>query len=83
MKYSSWIGILLMIVFSSIMMFAQNSYLNWFIHGGGPSNEVTRDVYVDNFGFIYSVSEVTDTTTFADTTFVANWNIFIPKLDRI
>ena len=73
MKYSSWIGILLMIVFSSIMMFAQNSYLNWFIHGGGPSNEVTRDVYVDNFGFIYSVSEVTDTTTFADTTFVANF----------
>lgn len=64
---------LLIILFCSITIKAQSSYLDWFIQGGGPSNEVTRDVFVDNLGFIYTVSEVSDTTIFADTSFVANF----------
>jgi hypothetical protein len=73
---------LVIIVLSSLTIKAQNSYLNWFFHGGGGSNEVARDVYVDNFGYIYFVSEVTDTTIFPDTTFVANFaDVCLTKLN--
>ena len=72
---------IVLIIFSSTTI-AQNSYLDWFFHGGGGSNEVARDVYVDNFGYIYFVSEVTDTTVFPDTTFVANFaDVCLTKLN--
>jgi len=70
------------LILSSSITIAQNSYLDWFFHGGGGSNEVARDIYVDNFGFIYFVSEVTDTTIFPDTTFVANFaDVCLTKLN--
>jgi hypothetical protein len=71
-----------LLILSPSITIAQNSYLDWFFHGGGGSNEVARDVYVDNFGYIYFVSEVTDTTIFPDTTFVANFSdVCLTKLN--
>jgi len=63
---------LILILFSSLTI-AQNSYLDWIIHGGSRSNDIARDIYVDNFGFIYFVCEITDTTLFHDTTLVVNF----------
>jgi len=75
-------SLLTILIFCPAFILSQNSYLDWFIHGGGASNEVARDVYVDNFGYIYFVSEVTDTTIFADTTFVANFaDVCLVKLN--
>ena len=63
-----------LILCASFPLRAQPSYLDWFMQAGGRSNEIARDVCVDNFGSIYFVSEVTDTTNFPDTTFVANFS---------
>ena len=72
---------LILILFSSLTI-AQNSYLDWIIHGGSRSDDVARDVYVDNFGFIYFVSEITDTTLFHDTTLVVNFSdVCLTKLN--
>ena len=63
-----------LILCASFPLRAQPSYLDWFMQAGGRSNEIARDVCVDNFGSIYFISEVTDTTVFPDTTFVANFS---------
>ena len=74
--------IIVLVIFSTIAIKSQNSYLDWIIHGGSRSNDVARDVYVDNFGFIYFVSEITDTTIFHDTTLVVNFaDVCLTKLN--
>jgi hypothetical protein len=64
--------LLTILLFCPVLILSQNSYLDWIILGGSRSNDIARGVYIDNFGFIYSVSNVSDTTIFHDTTFVAN-----------
>ncbi|MCD4697023.1 MAG: T9SS type A sorting domain-containing protein [Bacteroidales bacterium] len=59
---------------------AQNSIFDWEWQVGGDSNERGMAVETDSEGNIYCTGEVTDTTYFADTTFVANFaDIFIAK----
>ena len=72
----------LLILCFSLTLKAQSSYLNWIIQGGSRSNDIAQDVYVDNFGFIYFVCEITDTTIFHDTTLVVNFSdVCLTKLN--
>ncbi|MDH3269655.1 MAG: hypothetical protein OEM46_12465, partial [Ignavibacteria bacterium] len=72
----------ILILCFSLIIKAQSSYLDWIIQGGSRSNDIAQDVYVDNFGFIYFVCEITDTTIFHDTTLVVNFSdVCLTKLN--
>jgi len=75
---------IVLVLFSIIPIKSQNSYLDWFLQAGSRSNDIARDVYVDNFGFIYFIAQVSDTTTFPDTTIVTNFSdICLTKMNPL
>ena len=69
-----------MIIFLNGSLNAQNSIFDWVLQYGGDSNERGTAIELDSQGNFYCTGEVSDTTYFIDTTFVANFgDIFIAK----
>ncbi len=67
----------------SIKVSAQDSYFEWVHQAGGKSNERGTAIEMDSFGNVYCAGEVSDTTYFADTSFVANFgDIFLSKFSN-
>lgn len=76
-KYSLLIAIFIIL---NGFLSAQNSMFDWVLQYGGDSNERGTAIELDSQGSFYCTGEVSDTTYFADTTFVANFgDIFIAK----
>ena len=67
----------------TIKVSAQDSYFEWVHQAGGKSNERGTAIELDSFGSVYCAGEVSDTTYFADTSFVANFgDIFLSKFSN-
>ena len=72
--------IILIFIFINGFLCAQNSMFEWVLQIGGDSNERGTAIELDSQGNFYCSGEVSDTTYFADTTFVTNFgDIFIAK----
>ena len=61
-----------LIIFGFLNVYAQNSIFEWIQHAGGNSNERGTAIELDSFGNVYCTGEISDSTWFADTSFVAN-----------
>ena len=74
------IYLLTILIFCPVTILSQNSYFEWVHQAGGKSNERGTAIEPDSYGDVYCAGEVSDTTYFADTSFVANFgDIFLAK----
>jgi hypothetical protein len=77
------IYLLAILILCPVFILPQNSIFEWVHQAGGESNERGTAIELDSFGNAYCAGEVSDTTYFADTTFVANFgDVFLSKFSN-